>query len=185
MDENELSYYVADFLRKTFFNIYFEVEINQTSNIDIPTLTSGQSKIRIDLAAWSRLDSSITFFEAERSLYAKHPMIYKPFADYVYLVCPYDSISSVSNSMKTAQFELLKNNKLGLIAVKNSGELQEIILPQKLNMDSNIRQVVIDKFSDIEYKTSMNNGFLPKNKFPWFSTYFKMLNEDFTEEVSS
>lgn len=183
MDENELCLHVANFLRKNFFNIYFEVEINNKSDIDIPNITTGQTKVRIDLAAWSRLDSSITFFEAERNLFAKHPIIYKPFADYVYLVCPYDSITSVSKEMKKTQFELLKLNMLGLIAVKNSGELLEIILPKKLKMDPNIRQVVIDKFSDIEYKTSLNNGFIPKNKFPWFSTYFKMINEEKNKEV--
>ena len=167
-DETELTANLADFLRKSFYNIYFEVEIN-TAALNVTDLASGQKKIRIDLAGWSKLDSSIIFIEAERSLYVKHPLLYSKFADYVYLLCPHASIVNEAPSIKEKQIELLKNNKLGLITLSESSELVERIAPKRQDLNPTIRNAITNKFTIIERETRINNDFIPKNNFPWFS----------------
>ncbi|MFX1532610.1 MAG: hypothetical protein ACFFDI_00070 [Promethearchaeota archaeon] len=96
-------------------------ELRIKNLLAIPQLTihhGGQQQIQIDLAVQSQHDKQLVFIEAERVLALDHPILYRPFAHYVYLAAPEEAIQKQPKVIQHQQFQLARQKKIGVLGVQ-------------------------------------------------------------------
>ncbi|MFW9997667.1 MAG: hypothetical protein ACFFD4_36850 [Candidatus Odinarchaeota archaeon] len=126
LNESRIVELLDIYLRDNFYITERELVIN-SNQIDL-TKIAGQSVLRIDLAATSRLDGSIIFIEAENEAYLEHPLIYGPMADYLFLACPLSKLESddVNPVIIDDLFRSAISNQAGVLGVfepRNEGDV--------------------------------------------------------------
>ncbi|UCE14868.1 MAG: hypothetical protein JSV04_06715 [Candidatus Heimdallarchaeota archaeon] len=104
------------------FQTYQELTIT-SKYLDIQKLIN-QDRLRIDLAAIHPIDGSIHFFEAETQVHVKHPVIYRNFCDYCYLLCPEEQFDILPYVTKSQQRSWAKETGVGVVTVSKKGELR-------------------------------------------------------------
>lgn len=82
----------------------------------------GRNYIRIDMAVFDQEKDEIIFVEAERGLFTQHPVIYLPFCNRLYLLCPYDDAP-----YREEQLNWCKKYGIGLLEIMPDGEIVETL----------------------------------------------------------
>ena len=122
-------------VEQVHFQTYMELQIT-SKHLDLQRMIN-QDQFRIDLAAINQIDSSIHFFEAETQLHIKHPVVYRNFCDYCYLVCPEEQLEVLDSVTKKQQLSWADETGVGVLTISKEGALrvrlhakQQPILPE-------------------------------------------------------
>lgn len=128
-------------VEQVHFQTYQELQIT-SKHIDLQRMIN-QDQLRIDLAAISHTDSSIHFFEAETQLHIKHPMLYRKFCDYCYLVCPEEQFDILDSVTKKQQLSWADETGVGVITISKEGALRIRLLAKQQSMLPEVRKEVV------------------------------------------
>ncbi|MFX0094110.1 MAG: hypothetical protein ACFFBD_20395 [Candidatus Hodarchaeota archaeon] len=107
-------------------NYWTVTELRIKNILAIQQLTAhrgGQHQVQIDLAVQSQEDQQLVFIEAETVLTLDHPILYRPFAHYVYLAVPESAIQNQPYAVQQQQFHLAQQKKIGILGVEKSGQV--------------------------------------------------------------
>ncbi|MFX0150433.1 MAG: hypothetical protein ACFFAJ_06610 [Candidatus Hodarchaeota archaeon] len=136
-----VNYLDAILVEKIQFQTYIELQIT-SKHLDLPKMIN-QEKFRIDLAAINKIDASIHFFEAETQLHIQHPLIFKNFCDYCYIVCPdvqFDLLDSITTRQ---QLNWAKKAGIGIISISDDGALRIRLSALQQQLKPVVRKEVI------------------------------------------
>lgn len=142
LTEIELVNHLEDVLvDKLQFQTYTELTIT-SKHLDLQTMIN-QEQLRIDLAGINFIDSSIHFFEAETELHAKHPIMYRSFCDYCYLLCPDETFDLLPSVTKRQQLSWADETGIGIITVSKEGALRVRLHAKQQSLLPEVRTEVI------------------------------------------
>ena len=142
LTEEELVNHLEDVLVDTLqFQTYTELTIT-SKHLNLQSMIN-QEQCRIDLAAINSLDSSIYFFEAETQLHAKHPVMYRSFCDYCYLVCPGETFDSLPSEIKRQQLVWAEEAGIGVITASKDGDLRIRLYAKQQSLKPEVRKEII------------------------------------------
>ncbi len=140
--EEELVNHLEDVLvDKLQFQTYSELTIT-SKHLNLQSMIN-QEQCRIDLAAVNALDSSIYFFEAETQLHAKHPVMYRSFCDYCYLVCPDETFDQLPSETKRQQLTWAEEAGIGIITGSKDGALRIRLYAKLQKLLPEVRKEII------------------------------------------
>lgn len=123
------------------FQTYQELTIT-SKYLDVQKLIN-QDRLRIDLAAIHPIDGSIHFFEAETQLHVKHPVMYRAFCDYCYLLCPEEQFDLLPFVTKKQQRTWAKETGIGVVTVSKEGALKVRLHAKQQPLQPEIRKEVL------------------------------------------
>jgi len=113
----------------------------------------GRETVRID----DQDSDQIIFVEAENGLYLQHPQIYIPFCNLLYILCPEDK-----SSFRADQIDWSREQGIGVIERKDSGELYESVNPIERRISPNVQAFVksrlFRKFEKERKKNAKSNN---------------------------
>ncbi|MFX1283117.1 MAG: hypothetical protein ACFFB5_05650 [Promethearchaeota archaeon] len=128
-------------VKQVHFQTYLELQIT-SKHLDLQRMID-QEQFRIDLAAISQIDSSIHFFEAETQLHLQHPVLYRKFCDYCYLVCPEEQFEILDSITKKQQLSWAEETGVGIITISKEGALRVRLHAKKQLILPEVRKEVI------------------------------------------
>ncbi|MFQ5976755.1 MAG: hypothetical protein ACE5OZ_01335 [Candidatus Heimdallarchaeota archaeon] len=131
LNEGELVEFLASDLEASGHLTFREVTLTR-SLLDMAALGDTPVQKRIDLAALNKYDGQILFLEAEREFTVKHPLSYRPFADFTYLVAPMTAYREVPEQVRQEQVTWAQAEGLGIILVEGDGR-SEVLVSAKRN----------------------------------------------------
>ena len=138
------------------FVTFPELQIT-SKNLDLKKLVE-KDQIRIDLAALNNFDGSINFFEAETTLYSFHPISYRQFCDFCYLVCPADSFDLLDSESKQQQINWADEMGVGIITITSDRNINIRLRAKRQNLTPVIRKEVIRMMNQ---RTRINVSIIP------------------------
>ncbi|MFX0126074.1 MAG: hypothetical protein ACFFAE_20805 [Candidatus Hodarchaeota archaeon] len=140
--EEELVNHLEDVLiDKLKFQTYTELVIT-AKHLDLQSMIN-QEQLRIDLAGINSTDSTIHFFEAETQLHVKHPIMYRNFCDYCYLLCPEEVFDSLPSVTKREQVSWAEEAGLGIITGSKEGAFRIRLHAKQQTLLPEVRKEVI------------------------------------------
>ena len=155
LSEKELITCLDDILvEQLHFQTYSELQIT-SKHLDLQKMIN-QDRFRIDLAAINRIDGSVHFFEAESQLHIKHPVMYRKFCDYCYLICPDEQFDLLDSVTKRQQLSWADETGVGILTISNNGALRVRLHAKQQPLKPEIRKEVIrmmNKRYRIRYST--------------------------------
>ena len=123
LSEKEIARVLVYHLERLGYHAVTELVLND-AHLNIPKITSKElSKVRIDVAAVK--GDVVIFIEVENGLWATHPLLYRGFAQRVFLACPAEN----SNPTDSEQLELAKSQGIGVLKVSNIGTVLPVLEP--------------------------------------------------------
>ena len=128
-------------MEQIHFQTYLELQIT-SKHLNLQRLIN-QDQFRIDLAAISKIDSSIHFFEAETQLHLQHPVLYRNLCDYCYLVCPEEQFDLLDSVTKKQQLSWADDTGVGVITISKEGALRVRLLAKQQSILPEVRKEVI------------------------------------------
>lgn len=128
-------------VEKLKFQTYPELTVT-SKYLDLQKMIN-QDQLRIDLAAINQIDGSIHFFEAETQLHTKHPVMYRKFCDYCYLICPDEQFDLLDSATKRQQLSWADETGVGIITISNKGALRVRLHAKQQPLKPEIRKEVI------------------------------------------
>ncbi|WP_455141188.1 hypothetical protein [Candidatus Hodarchaeum mangrovi] len=141
-------------------------ELQITSkNLDLKKIVE-KDQIRIDLAALNNFDGSIYFFEAETTLYSFHPISYRHFCDFCYLVCPAESFDLLDSESKQQQINWADEMGVGIITITSDRNVNIRLRAKRQELTPVIRKEVIRM---MDQRTRINFSTIPL----WERTFAK------------
>ena len=102
--------------------ILTELHIPIIEDIYYDDFLEGRAYVRIDMAALDQKSDEIIFVEAENGLYTQHPLVYLPFCNRLYLLCPFDD-----SPYRDEQIEWCKKYGIGILEVLENGTIRETL----------------------------------------------------------
>ncbi len=142
LSELELVNHLDNILvEKLKFQTYPELTIT-SKHLDLQKMIN-QDQFRIDLASINHIDGSIHFFEAETQLHAKHPIMYRNFCDYCYLLCPDEQFDLLDSVTKRQQLSWANETGVGIITISNKGALRIRLHAKQQSLLPEVRKEVI------------------------------------------
>ena len=157
LTENELTEVLETILiEQVQFFTFPELQIT-SKNLDLKKLVE-KDQVRIDLAAINRFDGSIYFFEAETTLYSFHPISYRQFCDYCYLICPADSFDLFDSESKQQQIKWAEEMGLGIITITLDRNVNIRLRAKRQKLTSMIRKEVLRMMNQ---RTQINFSTIP------------------------
>ena len=123
LSEKEIARVLVYHLKKLGYLAVTELVLND-AHLNIRKITGKElTKVRIDVAAVK--DNVVIFIEVENGLWATHPLLYRGFAQRVFLACPDEN----SSPTDLEQLELAKSEGIGVLKVSNIGTVLPVLEP--------------------------------------------------------
>jgi hypothetical protein len=142
LTEEELVHYLENVLVDMLqFLTYIELQIT-SKHLDLQKMIK-QDQFRIDLAGINSVDSSIYFFEAETQLHVKHPVMYRLFCDYCYLLCPDEAFDSLPSETKRQQLSWAEDSGIGILTASKEGALRKRLGAKQQSLAPEVRNEVL------------------------------------------
>lgn len=136
LSEKEIARVLIYHLEKLGYHAVTELVLND-AHMNIKKITGKDlTKVRIDVAAVK--GDIITFIEVENGFWATHPLLYRNFAQRVFLAYPAEN----SNPTDAEQLQLAKSQGIGVIKVSTIGTLVPVLAPVDIDISPYIRNVI-------------------------------------------
>ena len=136
LTEKQLTVFVIKHLQKYGYLVTSELVLDQ-KYFDIKKITGKKvTKVRIDIAAYK--DNKITFIEVENGLWLTHPLLYRNFANKVFLACP----NSLPTTSDAEQIELARTYGIGIISLTINGSIKTVLKPIEKEIDPAITKAI-------------------------------------------
>ena len=124
LSEKEIARVLVYHLEKLGYLAVTELVLND-AHLNIQKITRKElTKVRIDVAAVK--EDVIIFIEVENGLWATHPLLYRGFAQRVFLACPAENV----NPTDSEQLQLAKSQGIGVLLVSNIGSVLPVLEPE-------------------------------------------------------
>lgn len=130
-------------------NFWAVLELRIRNFLAISKITSHrrkQQQVQIDLAILSLINQDLVFIEAETDLALDHPLLYRPFAHYVYLATSELAIKNQPLFIQNQQFNLAQQKKIGILGVKPNGQVIVHVSAKKCKVEPHIYRTVLNVF---------------------------------------
>ena len=137
LSERAMAHVLIEHLTKLGYVAVTELVLD-SSMFDINKLTGKNiTKVRIDVAAYK--DSKITFIEVENGLWSTHPVMYREFAQRVFLAYPDEYTSPTDHE----QIEMAKMYGIGIVSVSLNRSVCSVLPPVDYDIPKAISNAVI------------------------------------------
>ena len=125
LSEKQIARVLVYHLEKLGYHAVTELVLND-AHLNIRKITGRElTKVRIDVAAMK--GDKILFIEVENGLWATHPLLYRGFAQRVFLACPEENNTPTDEE----QLALAKSEGIGVLKVSNIGTIISILEPEE------------------------------------------------------
>lgn len=136
LSEREIARVLIYHLEKLGYQAVTELVLND-AHLNIKKITGKDlTKVRIDVAAVK--GDIITFIEVENGFWVTHPLLYRNFAQRVFLAFP----AEYSTPTDAEQLQLAKSQGIGVIKVSTIGTLLPVLEPTDIEISPYIRNVI-------------------------------------------
>lgn len=136
LSEREIARVLIYHLEKLGYQAVTELVLND-AHLNIKKITGKDlTKVRIDVAAVK--GDIITFIEVENGFWATHPLLYRNFAQRVFLAFP----AEYSTPTDAEQLQLAKSQGIGVIKVSTIGTLLPVLEPADIEISPYIRNAI-------------------------------------------
>ncbi len=136
LSEREIARVLIYHLEKLGYQAVTELVLNE-AHLNIKKITGKDlTKVRIDVAAIK--GDIITFIEVENGFWATHPLLYRNFAQRVFLAYP----AEYSTPTDAEQLQLAKSEGIGVIKVSTIGTLLPVLDPVDIEISPYIKNVI-------------------------------------------
>ncbi len=136
LSEKEIARVLIYHLDKLGYHAVTELVLNE-AHLNIKKITGKDlTKVRIDVAAVK--GDIIIFIEVENGFWSTHPLLYRNFAQRVFLAYP----AEYSTPTDAEQLQLAKSKGIGVIKVSTIGTLLPVLEPVDIEISPYIRNVI-------------------------------------------
>lgn len=141
LDEEKLVKILSDRLEESGHLTFQELTLTR-SLLDMTTLSDSSTQKRIDLAGLNKYDGQVLFFEAEREFTVKHPLTYRSFCDFCYMLAPAAAYQELPKALREEQIAWAEKEGLGIVLVEENEQFQIIVSAQRNLLSSEVRTAV-------------------------------------------
>ncbi|MFQ5976542.1 MAG: hypothetical protein ACE5OZ_00245 [Candidatus Heimdallarchaeota archaeon] len=141
LDEERLVEILSEHLDESGHLTFRELTITRNL-LDMAALSDTAVQKRIDLAGLNKYDGQICFFEAEREFTVKHPLTYRSFCDFCYLLAPATTYRELPEAIREEQVEWAAKEGLGIVLIEEDGRIHLVTSAKRNILSREVRTAV-------------------------------------------